>query len=360
MKQMKSKTSTINELIQVGKVGESIDLLIKGYQNTGKEGEVRLLSFRFNECVKNQMLGLVSMEDYNVQVNNIVLTILEYSKGIDAHKILLFDEISGYNEKISIIVDESNDQNKWIGNPTSEHEFKVAYDSIYESSNVYVNKSEPLSSELLKKFDVLIFPPQFRRTIEKDVYQGISDWVFSGGNILTFGFYLMEEHHNFNYNELIEKLEIEFHKNLIVPVENMDFQYCLHQSFAYTDERFFVDITPKGNKDNHPILKGVNKLRLISSCSVGYHRNYELLVATSEEMNIMKARGLKEEGRIRRIDDYYKDKSGYPNFLIASKHGNGKVVGVGTWKLFLNNFMKDKDLDNQQLFKNIINWLSEK
>ena len=46
-----------------------------------------------------------------------------------------------------------------------------------------------------------------------------------------------------------------------------------------------------------------------------------------------------------------------PCFMLAMMSGAGRVVGIGSWKIFLNRFVDNPQLGNKQLFENCIRWL---
>lgn len=72
----------------------------------------------------------------------------------------------------------------------------------------------------------------------------------------------------------------------------------------------------------------------------------------------MHARGyMNEEGRLYQLTDYVLDKHAKEPVLCAYRYGKGRVVGIGTWKIFVNELVED-DNDNLQLFRNVLHWLA--
>lgn len=73
----------------------------------------------------------------------------------------------------------------------------------------------------------------------------------------------------------------------------------------------------------------------------------------------MKAIGREDPfGHLMQLTDYIRDKRTNSTFMVAVRYGKGKVVGIGSWKIFLNEFINDISIDNKRFFKNIVIWLS--
>jgi hypothetical protein len=268
------------------------------------------------------------------------------------------DKIFNIN-KIRVLFDQAHKQNRWRGSPTADAGYKEALNSISDIASIKVNENEKFSLDSLNDSDILILPTPYGIQVSEDEYDELANWIFNGGGLLTFGFYLMELHHFFNLNKLVRKLGFEFNRDLIVPQEKEDFFSCMKQAFGYEERDLWVTTKPIGNPINHQLLEGVEKIALLSSCSIDYLSNdYEVVVSLSDELWRMKARGhSNSEGRLLQLLEYYKDKLDKHPFLLAKKYGDGKVVGIGTWKVFLNAFINDKELNNDRLFKNCIGWL---
>jgi hypothetical protein len=73
----------------------------------------------------------------------------------------------------------------------------------------------------------------------------------------------------------------------------------------------------------------------------------------------MKAFGYQNpEGRLFRITDYKLDKQSQAPFMAAVRYGNGKVIGIGSWKIFLNDLIQAYPEGNNKLLQNSIAWLA--
>ncbi len=58
-----------------------------------------------------------------------------------------------------------------------------------------------------------------------------------------------------------------------------------------------------------------------------------------------------------RIEAYNLDRRSRPDFLVAVKYGRGKVIGVGTRKVFEHDCFSNPNFDNDKLFRNCVEWL---
>jgi hypothetical protein len=65
-----------------------------------------------------------------------------------------------------------------------------------------------------------------------------------------------------------------------------------------------------------------------------------------------------ESGKILQIQDYILDKRAQVCFMAGTSHGRGRVLAIGSWEVFVNEFTEDPPLDNEKLFQNSIIWLA--
>ena len=79
---------------------------------------------------------------------------------------------------------------------------------------------------------------------------------------------------------------------------------------------------------------------------------------TGEKCSTVEAFGPKDpEGKILYIEGWKLLAHTQPCFMLAMMSGAGRVVGIGSWKIFLNRFVDNPQLGNKQLFENCIRWL---
>ena len=356
----------LKNLVTLNNISGAIDLLISTVLETDYENGARLLYSRLREVEQKELLGLLNYNEattYKNQIKESTLKFIDqvyFVNKLPLNQVQLLKKLEKTDSKLKILFDESHRQESWVGaTPTSNIDYKSVLESVFDLANVYINKEHEFSENLLSKFDILIFPTPFGIKINDEEYQAVERWVITGGRILVFGFYLMESHLYLNLNMLTRRLGFEFNTNLIMQKEKATFMNCYLQSHGYLDPNFWLTTEPAGSDPDHFILKDIKKLRFLSSCTIQNLTSFDLQVKTGSPVSIMKANGLKEpDGKIKRIDDYYEDKFQSANFLTALNYGRGKVVGIGSWKIFLSAFINDETLDNKKLFRNILEWLA--
>ncbi len=258
----------------------------------------------------------------------------------------------------TIIFDESYHQDEWYGQPIVSAGYSEIAEDIVKLCNVATNKDGYSNTEVLPPNGILVLPTPYRSIVDDQQYAEITKWVNRGGGLLVFGFYLMDAHHYNNLNNLPRRLGFEFSHNLTMPKGREDFRDCMDQAFAYANRDYWIETTPVGEPSLHSLLDGVAKLALTSSCTVECAAQAELIVSTSDPVAVLHALGHKNpEGRLIQLTDYILDKHATVPFMVALKYGAGRVVGIGTWKIFLNELVSSGH-DNKKLFQNIISWLT--
>jgi hypothetical protein len=261
--------------------------------------------------------------------------------------------------KNTIIFDSSYRQSEWIGCPTADLGLSHIAEELSQSYSV-INYKEGYSS--ISNFPpkaTLVLPTPFETMVSDDEHEHIANWVYKGGKLLTFGIYLMEAHHYGNHNRLMRRFGLEFQKDLIVPNGKEDYSSCMKQSFAFQDQDLWIVSKPEASPSDHPIIKDVGKIALTSSCTIATASKPLFMISTSETVAIMTAFGFQNpEGRLRRITDYKLDKRSQAPFMAAMRYGSGKVIGVGSWKVFLNDLVQAYPEGNNKLLQNSIAWLA--
>ena len=261
-----------------------------------------------------------------------------------------------------IQIDQSYQQDQWYGEPTLHAGYSSAQSLFLGPHEWSVHSDGYKSGDSLARANVLILPTPFRSYVDDSEYREIVRWVQHGGGVLLLGFYLMEAHHQNNMNQLLRRFGVEFRHDLLMPEGRESFQECMAQSFAYQDAALWIASELVGVPVAHPILEGVGKIALTSSCTVECAETPELLVHTREDVAALHVKGYKdpETGRIVRPTDYVLDRRGPGTFLSALQFGKGRVIAIGSWKMFLNEFMDHNEFDNAKLMANCINWLSKR
>ncbi len=261
--------------------------------------------------------------------------------------------------KYEIALDLSYRQNEWFGKPT----IREGYQNIFQDLNIEVKSIAHgyQSPESIDNTKVLILPTPFGTMVNDDEYENLSNWVYAGGGLLITGIYLMESHHYSNLNQLARRFGFEFSKNLTMPIGKEDFYSCMDQSFTFQNKEYWIIDNIESNNDSHPILNGVSRIGITSACTISDPMSSELIIGTSSSVAHMHAKGRKSpDGRLVQLTDYILDKHDKANHMIALKHGKGRVIGIGSWKIFLNEMVEDSSLHNKRLFVNSFAWLKNK
>jgi len=255
-----------------------------------------------------------------------------------------------------VYVDCSYKQEQWYAEPTTESGYSSISKIIAEPCCIHSSGYQ--SDTALSGVSVLILPTPFRSEMLESECTRIVRWVQRGGGLLVMGIYLMEAHHRNNLNQLVRRFGIEFRPNLVMPQGRESFQECMAQAFAFQDRRLWVVSGVAGVPTDHAILQGVGRIGITSSCTLEAADRPELSV-TLDEASILHAKGYKDpsSGRLVRLTDYVLDQRGPTNFMMALQSGRGHVVAIGSWKIFLNEFVNDKALGNATLLYNILSWL---
>ena len=169
----------------------------------------------------------------------------------------------------------------------------------------------------------------------------------------------METHHYSNLNNLARRFGFEFSPNLTMPKGREDFRQCMEQAFAYANRDYWINTMPIAVPASDPLIEGIATLATTSSCTVDPVATPDVLVSTSDPVAMLRARGHKSpEGRLVQLTDYVLDNHASAPILVALRYGGGRVVGIGSWKVFVNELVEDKHNDNLRLYRNMISWLA--
>ena len=160
-----------------------------------------------------------------------------------------------------------------------------------------------------------------------------------------------------NLNTLAHRIGFEFSHDLVMPVGHTDYRSCMKQAFGL-DATLGVTCQLATTPSDHPIVSGVETVAFQSACTVMHPSDIAASVGTAEDVCTMRAVGPKGKGgSILQIQEYVVERKGPATFMAAQLYGNGRVVAIGSWKMFLNELVEDPMLDNARLFGNIVEWL---
>jgi hypothetical protein len=158
-----------------------------------------------------------------------------------------------------------------------------------------------------------------------------------------------ERHHETNVTEVAWRFNLEFGDDVVMPAER-----ATDRAHARSvDSEYIVSAT--ASAANHPLAAGVRQVSFVSSASV------RSVIRTAPEFtleappNCVIARQLGQidsSGGRPNFDDQVEDRRGPVSLLAARKWKKGRVVAVGTWKIWTIDHG-----DNARLIANTVDWL---
>jgi len=260
----------------------------------------------------------------------------------------------------TIVFDESYRQDRWYGQPVVSAGYGAVAAAIADKYVVTSNAGGYSNAAALPPRSILIFPMPYGSMVDEMHYDNITKWVYRGGRLVLLGLYLMESHHYSNLNHLARRFGFDFSPNLTMPRGVEDLKSCMHQALAYDNRAYWITTKIIASPLSHPIVKGIATLAITSSCTVDPTSTPDLLVSTSDSVAVLRGRGYKNpEGRWIQLTEYVLDKHASAPILVEVRYGAGRVVGIGSWKLFVNELVEDQHYDNMRLFRNLVSWLSQ-
>jgi TIR domain-containing protein len=201
----------------------------------------------------------------------------------------------------------------------------------------------------LARVAVLLVPPPLHSRFTRSEIDSLERWVNNGGGLAIFGCY-DERHHASNASELAWRFDFEFGVDVVLPAGSSEAD-ARTQVFS-RDPRLAVRARPTGD---HPVVEGVNELALISSASIWplTASPPELLVESAPDAAVMRPLGrILPDGSRPAIDKWEHSRTGPVPLVGARSWGSGRIVVVGTWKLFTVETAR-----NARFLHNTIDWL---
>jgi len=315
------------------------------------DGNVKVLPFLVDDCeIPTFLRGKLYADFRDPKMYDVELSKILKCMGV------ALGETTG---KTTVIFDESYNQERWYAQPIVSAGYSAVADQIAQEYTVITNNSGYLPMDCLLANSILVLPMPFGTMVDDQQYAEITKWVNRGGGLLLLGFYLMEAHHYSNLNNLTRRIGFDFSHDLTMPKGYEGFHQCMDQAFAFTNRDYWIQTSIFGEPVSHPLLAGIEKVVLTSSCTIEPAAKPEVLVSTSKSVALLNARGHKNpQGRLIQLTDYVLNKYSQAPFLVALRYGSGRVVGIGTWKIFINELIS-AGFDNFKLFQNVIAWLAK-
>lgn len=194
---------------------------------------------------------------------------------------------------------------------------------------------------------VLVLPAPRQYRFSRSEIDAIQDWVAAGGGLLLMGHYA-ERHHEMNISEVAWRFDLEFGDDVVLPASRVDRGHA-----RSVDPVYAVAAAPSA--DDHPLAAGVLQAELISSASVRstVRERPEFTLETGPDAVVGRPLGrIDVTGARVFLEDQVEDRRGPVTVLAARRWKQGRVVAVGTWKLWT----VDRG-DNARLVGNVLEWL---
>ena len=282
---------------------------------------------------------------------------------IDRLRLITSDTVGATTETntTTIVFDESYGQKVWLSAPVIDKGYSMVAAAVAKNYSVMSNAGGYSVVDALSPKSILILPMPRGHIVDDLHYENLASWVYRGGRLVLLGFYLMELHHHSNLNHLARRFGFDFSCNLTMPYGCEDWDSCNYQSIRSEERNFWITTRPIASPASHPIVEGIYTVATTSSCTVDPAVTPDLLISTADSVAVMHARGRKnpKTGKFYKLTGYVLDKHDSAPILVALRYGAGRVVGVGSWKMFVNDLVQEEDNDNMMLFRNVISWLSQ-
>jgi hypothetical protein len=179
----------------------------------------------------------------------------------------------------------------------------------------------PIAEKSLK-CDVLVFACPDGSKLAKNEIEAVVNFVERGGGLLIIGNAGGDRGLRTNMNEVLNKLGIEMLSDQVKDDTNNEFKMPTHPVMK--------DIK------NHPICNGVSEIVIVAGCSVRGSSNMSGIVYTSPVAEPPNA-----------------------PVIVAGEHKAGRVVAIGSYRLF-SNYGAGLSLRNNRTFAlNIFRWLAK-
>ncbi len=222
-------------------------------------------------------------------------------------------------EKITILFDETqNERGKMNQN------LKNFRDLLRKKGKYKVKSYDdfPITYEGIKDGKVIIFACPDGSKLKISEINELIKYVEEGGGILLLSHASGDRGLRTNFNQLIENFGIKVKND-----EVSDHQHC----FLEMDTLPLIQ-----NLESHPITSDLSQVVFIAGCSLETSKN---------------AKGVA-----------FSDMAAIPPnspVIACTEHGSGKIVVIGSYRIFSDYSIGLNTEDNQKLALNTINWLTE-
>jgi hypothetical protein len=275
----------------------------------------------------------------------------------------------------AVLFDEAHGQSLWTLSgmpPTIDDGYKLIKELTQQHYTVEVLKEkEVVTATKLHKYATFVLPIGPGRGngegfcyLKDEEVDALRDYVSQGGGLLVLGYYTGDWHHEANLNKVLKRYGITFNNDVVMP-KNADAVSASNQMYeGRLNSKDLVVAQPSADGSDtdrmrielrRELLTEVNKIATLSSCSLHIDLAATAILSSGSESTLFEPEPL---GQGVRIKSYMETGNG-PAVLVGASV-NHRVIAVGSWKTFLNEFIDDTNYDNRRLYENVLSWLTTK
>lgn len=257
-----------------------------------------------------------------------------------------------------IAIDLSHNQRNWNGYfPSLQNQSRTMTAHTFET----IEAPRTLDAATLANYDALILALPCNQVMPDDTINAVRAWVTENKKgLFLLSSYSGDAHHRTNLNDLARPLGVEFSEDLVMPHDRVtDDDGHNHVRDRGGTAMYIVRVSPPGAAIGmHPIAQNIKTLGFLSACSIKFlHAPIQFLLPSPNDSAILEPQEPIRNGRwIYYINWALAMHQSVP-LLAAWQADFGKVVAIGAWKLWLPELLTTQNVDNEQLFKNVIEWL---
>lgn len=262
--------------------------------------------------------------------------------------------------KAGILVDLSHEQSRWgWGKDTIFSAAKGRLAPLLQPSQDpswdlrEVSDRRQLSAGALQAWSGLLLGIPCQERIEDVTCYEIVKWVREGGRLALLGYELGERHHQTNLNDLAGEFGLRFNADIVAPAG------WQQKKKPYDTQIDFMNV-----QSVHPVMSGVRRLCLRGVCTLTIEPGADILLTVGKNgvCWLQKEDAFYDRGWLRtpagQEFEVFTGADWVPVIAEAPQGltGSGKVLAVGTWKLFGPNFDFPSGSDNRRFVTNLLDW----
>lgn len=247
------------------------------------------------------------------------------------------DDLEAIMEQVKVCIESSHAEQVQL----EAIQYNEFIDKLVDMNfKIGVIKQAPLTIQKLADYNIIIIGSPRESTFSQGEIDTLRQFVYNGGGLLLLSDAGGDPMNKNNLSELSRLFGFQFDVNVLVT-----------RSAATEDDEQLVTST---DFYNHFIMRGIDTVALKSACAIS------IVPAPDAEPNgvVFSPPGTEE---VRWNGSEWVEMRGNKHVMVVvSKHGAGKVVGIGTTRILSSMINKKhgiKAADNEKLLVNTLAWL---